>query len=145
MDGYRRRVANVSAPHQALTRPRGGVTVNLDGESITSSGSAGFRVNTDGTIDSRKGAGPTYAQIDPDTDWIIPNFASGDKTYHIRYDVIESNMDPGSDLMNVWLEINVNREWWHITSGLTRNGTLRVSDDGGSTDLDSGTYSITVP
>lgn len=120
-------------------------TVTVSGETVTSSGSAGIRVNTDGTIDSRKGSGPTYAQIDASTDWIIPNSASGIKTYHVRLDINESNMHASSDSMNTWLEINTAREWWHVSSGLTRNGTLRVSDDGGSTDLDTGTYSLVVP
>ena len=135
----------MSAPNQILTRPRGPAIITLSGEAITSAGSAGLRVNTDGTIDSRKGSGPTYAQIDAATDWIIPNAASGGKTYHFRLDINETNMDAGSDLMNVWIELTGPLEWWHIFSGLTRNATLRVSDDGGSTALDTGPYSFTVP
>lgn len=119
--------------------------VTISGEVISSANSAGLRINTDGTLDSRKGSGPTYAQIDGTTDWIIPNFAASQKTYHVRFDVTESNMNAGSDLMNTWLLLDQEREWWHVFSGLTRNGSLRISDDGGSTDLDSGPFALTVP
>jgi hypothetical protein len=135
----------MSAPTQILTRPRGETIVNLDGEFISSAVSAGMRIRTTGIVESRKGAGPTYAQIDNATDWIIPNSASALRTFHVRLDITESNMNAGSDLMNTWIELNVDREWWHVFSGLTRNGTLRISDDGGSTDLDTGPYSFDVP
>ncbi len=119
--------------------------VTLSGEAIVSTVSAGMRINTDGTVDSRRGSGPTYAQIDGATDWIIPNSAASLRTFHVRLDIVESNMHAGSDLMNEWIELSQNREWWHIFSGLTRNGTLRISDDGGATDLDSAAYSFQVP
>ena len=135
----------MSAPLQAITRPRGVSIVTLRGEVINSSGSAGLRIRTTGIMESRTGAGPTYAQIDAATDWIIPNAASSARTFHVFLVIVESDMHAGSDLMNTWIELDQDREWWHVLSGLTRNSTLRISVDGGSTILESGVYEFTVP
>jgi len=126
--------------------------VTVTGATITQTltGSVGLRVNAGasagvaGTTDSRKGTGPTYAQINPGNgDWIRPEGAQNRRTFHVKLLITESNMF--GDTMNAFITLDQDREWWHVTIGLTRNGTLSISDDGGSTDLDSGVYSLVKP
>lgn len=121
------------------------VVVNLDGESINSTGSgtrtAGLRVNSDGTVDKR--IQTTYSQIDNATDWIIPNSASADDTYHVRMTVDAG--DAFTSGPSSWVNVNTNPVWYLQDSApLTNTCTLEISNDGGSTTLTSGTYVFNV-
>jgi hypothetical protein len=132
--------------------------VTLSGESCSDGGTApgtvtcGFRVNSDGTIDQQEGG--LYTQVDSGTDWVIPNDA--DATFHVRFTQTGYNETGSGDAtatgtLNTWLALSSNRE-------LTLDGTtamfqdldaewtvtIEISDDGGSTVLDSGTYIMTL-
>jgi len=118
--------------------------VNVHGEAVSSAVSAGIRVNADGTIDSRKGAGPTYAQVDAATDWIFPPSKASKRTYHVKMNVNPSSML--GDTMQAWIEIDGDKEWWHVSSGLNRNYQIEISADGGTTTLSTGAaQDISVP
>lgn len=126
------------------------VTVTLSGGTVSdagpSPGNAGIRVNSNGTIDERVGA--SYNQISSGTDWIIPNIASGDATYHFRVSGGSGDaFNVGSDAENTWINVSSAPEWWVTAIGSevlrSRTFTLSVSDDGGSTTLTSNSYTVT--
>jgi hypothetical protein len=110
----------------------GGVILTLSGGSAQdtdagASATAGFRFNTDGTVDRLQGS--SYTQISAATDWIIPNQAA-DSTY-------------------VWIDLGTNREYKLVNSGgdLKSNtcdfeirndaGTTVASTAGGSYDVEA--------
>jgi len=134
------------------------VVVTLSGHSIVTTGTgqssayAGIRFNTDGTVDEFEshGAG-VYSQIDSATDWIIPNAAVSEATYHVRV----SAAPPTDDFTTKpvangsWIEISANREWGVEdfdasieNSVATGSVTFEISDDAGSTVLTSAAYSL---
>ena len=143
---------------QARTTP----LVTLSGQTIITTGTgqssafASIRFNTDGTIDEFEshGAG-SYVQIDVATDWIIPNSASPDKTYHVRVQSAPPTDDfttsPGTN--GDWFALTggggANREWAvedfdAAIENLVATGaiTFEISDDAGSTVIASNTYSL---
>ena len=125
------------------------VAITLSGQSVSEVGAgeqiAGIRINTDGTIDQRT-ALATYTQIDASTDWIIPNSAAADATYHVKWTPgVGDPLTTGSDSTGTWLELNTNREWFlKDTAALTHQATLAISNDGGTTTLDSATYNLLI-
>lgn len=134
--------------------------VTLSGQTISTTGTgqssayAGIRFNTDGTVDEFKshGAG-SWVQIDSATDWIIPNAAASNATYHVRVQSTPPTDDfttkPGAN--GTWFALTggsgANREWGVEdfdgaieTAVNTGNVTFEISDDGGSTVIASNTY-----
>lgn len=122
------------------------VTVTLSGAVILGTGNptgtAGLRVNSDGTIDRYRSQDGVWTQINASTDWIIPNSAASEKTYHVKYYAATGTSPSGSPL-NTWLNVSTNPAWT-LTTGTTAsyNGTLSISDDGGSTTLTSAVFAL---
>ena len=98
-----------------LMRSGGIGNVNLDGHDIIAPLVAGvsvaqLRFNMDGTVDENENLGG-YVQIDPATDWIIPNnLASGQ--YEVRY----TNLTVGAfsaeaAAEDVWIDLSADRQW----------------------------------
>ena len=127
--------------------------VTLSGSSangISNLGS-GFRWNSDGTVDRTISGGSPWTQNNASTDWIIPNdAASGD--YSIRFTENTSNgfwqYLSGGALVDgtTWHSLSTTRTiYGNSTSGLNE-GTcelqVAISDDGGSTILDTGQYNM---
>lgn len=107
---------------------------------VLSTATAGVRVNTDGTVDKRRGG--DYFQIDAATDYVIPNDAS--KT-NVRFRCTNngSALAGGSAATGSWLDITANREWFvqRSTVGIdTLNIDIEISIDSGSSTHDTGTY-----
>ena len=132
--------------------------ITLSGQNIVTTGTglgsayAAVRFNSDGTVDEYEshGAG-TYVQIDSGTDWIIPNSASGDATYHVRVSAAPPGdaftTSPGAD--GTWFALSSNREWGveDFDGGVgtvvsTGSVTFQISTDGGSTVAAEATYSL---
>lgn len=108
-------------------------------------GQVGVRFNQDGTIDKNEGG--AYFQIDSATDWIIPNGAASDKDYHVKCTDNNANLAGGSDSTGSWLQltgVGGSDRQWYITNALAApkllDLTIEISDDGGSTTLDSANY-----
>lgn len=139
-----------------------GGTVTLSGQTIVTTGTgqssayAAIRFNTDGTVDEYEshGAG-AWTQIDSATDWIIPNSAASNKTYHVRVSGTPFPDDfttkPGAN--GTWFALTggsgADREWGvedfdAAIENLVQTGsvTFQISDDGGSTVIASNTYSL---
>jgi hypothetical protein len=121
------------------------ITISGDlGSHLVSNGStarSGYRVNADGTIDERQGT--SFFQVDSATDWRVPN-GSG-SGFHVRFSTILLSSDPDVGTLDTWLEITSDREFYYqeTTDDTESSGTIliEISDDGGSTVLDSGNYS----
>ena len=137
--------------------PKGGLNavVTVSGQTVIEVGSepsAGVRFNTDGTVDSytnENGSSPTYSQIDASTDWIVPNSAASDKTYHVRATLnSESGGGTKTGPLGVWLELNTNLLWFIERLSGAGSGTsewdldIEISDDGGTTTLDTALYQL---
>ena len=135
-----------------------GVRVSLSGQTIVTTGTgqlsayAAVRFNSDGTVDEFESHGTNdYVQIDSATDWIIPNTASADKTYHVRV----TGTPPTDDFTvkpvanGSWVAVSTSPEWavedFNADIGVTvamGSVTFELSDDAGSTVIASGTYSL---
>ena len=104
----------------------------------------GVRINIDGTIDQIGGdtgaGGPTYVQQNAGSDWVIPNIAASKKTYHFKLDTVTGDaLNAGSAAVNSWVELTGTIDWYYQEASTNKSSTstLRVSDDGGSTELDT--------
>lgn len=126
------------------------VTVTVSGEFIsdaapngTRTATAGVRVNNDGTID--KLIDTTYTQIDSSTDWRIPN-GSG-SGYHVKFTKNVLDPAPTGGTLDTWLSLSSSYlVYYDEATDDTENGgtiTIEISDDGGSTTLDSANYPLT--
>lgn len=127
--------------------------VNLDQHVTTSTSTstgttiAGFRFKLNGTLvrlNGVDGASVSETQIDADTDWIIPNEAAAFRTFHVKAE--ETAQTGGGTLsgaLSSWIEINGDEDWTITRINAAGNGTsvwdltFQISDDGGSTVLDS--------
>ena len=93
--------------------------------------------------------GPNYTQKNASTDWIIPNSAATDKTYHTKLTKTggTATLDTGSggSPENTWVELTDTVLFMiqRSTTG-TYIGTLSISDDIGVTTLDSCTITIEI-
>lgn len=94
-------------------------TVNLTNNGVSvfdpNSATAGFRFNSDGTVD-RQQLG-SYVQVNASTDWIIPNEeASADYEIFATHDALSSGTVLG-DVLDTWLSLGSNREWYVACTG----------------------------
>ncbi len=143
----------VVAALAALSRS---IAVIVSGEGIvatsTSAGDtwAGVRISTDGfiyRIDKVDGGATTYTKIDTGTDWVLPRPPSGAKTYHVKAtedDKVEGGFEVGT--LATWLAISSDRDWYMVRKNVAGNGTstwdltIHLSEDGGTTTLDTGPF-----
>lgn len=128
-------------------------TVTVSGEVISHSvangntARAGIMVRADGTLDKREGL--SFTQIDTSTDWVFPRRSSNDigDDYHVRFED-SAILDPlHGAALDTWHALTSDREVYleHSTTDTqeTQSVTVKISDDGGTTTLDSGTFSLT--
>jgi hypothetical protein len=127
-------------------------TVTLTGDTTTETDTpsgdliCGIEVRTDGTVyritGDTGGGGPVYNQSNSSTDWIIPNAASIKRTFHVKMDKNSGDtLNVGSAAEGSWIELTDTKSWWlEASTDQDYNGTLSISDDGGSTTLSSNTY-----
>lgn len=106
---------SVSAfPYGALVG--GGAQVTLTNSYVekisTTGGIAGFRFNSDGTIDNR--IQTTYTQINASTDWIIPNGAAPDDYEIMMTYTGDAPTGTASYPASTWLAFSTygNPEWY---------------------------------
>lgn len=131
-------------------------SITLTGTSVvnvttpSSTAVTGYRVHSDGrvfSIKSSDGYGNiVVAQILSSTDWIIPNIDSGDATYHFQFTKNSGDtLDGGSDPIGSWEANNSGFLEWYFDSAVDEayNATIEVSDDAGSTTIDSAVIVIT--
>lgn len=113
---------------------------------------AGYEVQVNGNVFSvtneDNGAGPpTFLALNSLTDWI--DNKSYVLTYHARMNKTGGAgvLGAGSSPENVWREIGVDSALWLLQEGngagsVSWNGLIEISDDGGSTTLDSATITL---
>lgn len=135
------------------------VTVTLSGEIITADSyevgdtRAGVRISSDGKVYQLvgvNGAAVTPTQIDTATDWIQPNSAaSGPKTYHVKAverAIVGGGFEEGT--LDTYIEITGDHDWVMVRKNAAGDGTsswdltLHISEDGGSSDLDTANYDL---
>ena len=127
---------------------------NLDGQVISDTSTsrtctAGVRFNADGTVDQLTNA--TYAQIDPNGDWVTPNHhANEDHDVRITNVVWTSGaaFDTEAAAEDVWIDLGSNREWIVIDSTSSAAGVkivdfdVEIRDAAGTT-VATGSYQLT--
>jgi hypothetical protein len=120
-------------------------TASFDVSSPYDSSKCGVRFNSDGTKDEWNDG--NLAQADSGTDWIIPNQGAAWATYHVKLDSFgPDSLHASSSAVGSWLPIS-GVQWFMIETGagsFSGSGTVRISDDGGSTTLDTMTLSCTI-
>ena len=127
---------------QGLVTVSGEIITNADFGTVL----AGVRFNLSGIVE--RNIDGNRNQIDSSTDWIIPNSSSsGPREFHIR---ALQNATSGSGTrvgtLNVWELLTSSREWTiqKSDSGIaTWDLDIEISDDGGSTTLDTALYELT--
>lgn len=118
-------------------------TITVSGETVSEAAPghaiAGIRFNSDGTVDGHSLVSGYY-QVDSGTDWRIPNGSGAG--YHVRATLDSGDTPTGT--LSSWLALSTSREWYFdiLTGSKNCNLTIAVSDDGGSTTLDSATYTL---
>ena len=118
-------VVDINAAIAADTAPNG------------STATAGFRVNSDGTVDKREDS--TYTQVNSGTDWRIPNGSGAG--YYVRFTkgVLDPTPTVGGLTLGTWYEITSNREVsWALSTNdtlLTTTLTVELGTDGSTADV----------
>jgi len=88
-----------------------------------------------------------FTQKNSSTDWIIPNSASTDATYHAKLTKTggAATLDGGGATEATWTAVSGGVLWQIVSSSSTSyTGTMAISDDGGSTTLDTCTITLTI-
>ena len=105
---------------------------------------AGVRINADGTVDKREDA--TFTQVHANSDWIIPNSAAS-SAYSVRCTNNGDALAAGSAATGSWLNLGTTRLWYVEFTGVfgstSLDITIEISNDGGTTILDSANYTGT--
>jgi hypothetical protein len=114
----------------------------------------GMEVRTDGTLYELSGdtgvSGPDFTPLNPSTDWIIPNSSAALRTWHVRMTKTGGGtLDAGSSTIGSWIALGGGASWYlqeadSPGSPFTWQGTLDISDDGGSTIIDSADFDFTI-
>ncbi|KKL45134.1 hypothetical protein LCGC14_2358740, partial [marine sediment metagenome] len=133
---------------RALRGESGAALVTLTNASISETkdptAHAEVRTEPDGFVYQRTIAGGVVA-INTSTDWIIPH-EEAPGGYEIRATATGDALDSGSDVLNTWLAMNVQRQWWIETTIGSKDAvvtlTIRHSAQGGN--LDSGVFTLAV-
>lgn len=106
---------------------------------------AGFRFNTDGTIDKIEAATLSYAAFG---EWYLesPSTGIGD-SYWIRA-TLASGTNPTTGTMSSWLQLNSARQWYNAQTAigsLSTQLTIEIAaDNGGTLIVATGTYTLNV-
>ena len=104
---------------------------------------AGIRFNVDGTVDKREGA--TYTQISASTDWVVPQPYAD--TYHIKWEAGSGACDVTPFAASTWTAMAAGPYEWREEedsgSADSASVVISISNDGGSTTLDSATITLT--
>jgi hypothetical protein len=120
-------------------------TSSFDSTSPYENSKCGVIFNSDGTKDEWNDA--NLAQADSGTDWIIPNQGAPWATYVVKLDSFgPDSLAAGSSAVGSWIAIS-GAKWFMEETGAgsySGSGTVRISDDGGSTTLDTMTLSCTI-
>ena len=129
-------------------------TVTVSGEpiaTISATPFAGVRVASNGIISKIGGTvgSPTYTPVDTATDWIAPPGAAAKRTFHVQATLnAESGGGTKVGSLGSWIEITTNHDWTLERLAGAGSGTstwdldVEISDDGGSTTLDTGLFEI---
>lgn len=106
---------------------------------------------TDGTLDRRKEDYGSSSQVEYDQYCTITPTASFGDDYHIKLTPVASSSwfdATGSDALSTWHALTSDRVWHFDYQACSSNSdqvyTLAISDDGGSTTLNSTTITITM-
>jgi len=101
----------------------------------------------------RKREGTTYTVIDGTTDWVIPNSSGSDTNYDIKCTITADVGGSSGFTINsgtgTWLQLGGFTRSWGVQADGPYGAdsrditfTLEISDDGGSTTLDSASYQV---
>lgn len=104
-----------------------------------------YRVSNDGNVYKDEGLGSGFEQINVTLDWIRPTSEAG-SAYTVRFTDNGGSAGTVGGTFGSWLTLDLNRDIsYKFNSGGsgTRNFTAEISDDGGSTTLDSATITLT--
>lgn len=127
----------------------GPAVVTVSGHTITHPDApgpvtAGLRFTSGGIVEQFIG---TWIQIDSATDWIQPNGAAG-SNYSIRL-TVSSGTSPSSGPVGSWESLGSTVTWELTRQGVSGAGSttgtylVEISSDGGSTVIDSASYTLT--
>lgn len=139
-------VSNPYASHPAAGG--GGVTITVTGASISDTGSnpndgtAGLRVNRDGTIDRYRQNLSGYSYLN---DWADPAAADVGDDYEVRLTVNSGASPTHGNTTGTWLALSAARYWWLNRSTLgtsTAEWLIEIRDVATQTLQDSDTFSI---
>jgi hypothetical protein len=134
----------------------GVVTISNASESVADffvgNGVCGVELrHPDGTMytfyDDSGASAPNFTQKNATTDWIIPNSAATDATYHAKLTKTggTATLDGGGAAEATWTAVSGGILWQIVSSSSTSyTGTMAISNDGGSTTLDTCTITLTI-
>ena len=123
------------------------VATSVTVDNVGTTATASITFNTDGTVDLARSHGVT-SELDV-YDWVIPNNPT--KTYHIRATQVSAPTGTGTATGTIgsWLQLNSNRSFGlsdtqsaGSSGSSTSQYTIEISDDGGTTTIDSGTVTF---
>ncbi len=100
---------------------------------------AGFSVNRDGTVTF------TGDSVPAGFDWATPKFSTVGDQFHARVNISGDAPDTGPGT-GTWVALTSDRSWlWQVTLSGSKSctATLLISNDGGTTTLDSVVYTVT--
>ena len=126
--------------------------VTVSGETITDTDTpgpvtTGLRFTNTGYVEAFLGSTSAWNPVDSSTDWIIPHEAAG-VLYSVRL-TVSSGTSPTTGSVGSWETLDSTRTWTLVRPDAAGSGSttgtylLQVSDDGGSTVLDSASYTLT--
>jgi hypothetical protein len=81
---------------------------------------------------------------DGESDWAIPNAPTVGDSFHMRL-TKSGGTDPDSGpTLNTWVAVTSDRTWEWTATTVSFTGTMALSDDGGSTTLDTTPVSVDI-
>ncbi len=112
--------------------------VTLSGETVAGTATALLNINSDGTATKQQDVSTT--QIDSGTDWIIPNAASSQAGFTVRFHK-DSGDDPTTGTLDSDLSLGSNRTvGFNSDAGKSCSLTVTIKHNGVT--IDTGTYDL---
>jgi hypothetical protein len=108
---------------------------------------AGIRLTSGGQYQTRNGKDGDTSYDDVSGEWIDPLAAASRRTFHVKFAYTGDALNGASDVEDTWLELSSSREWFIYSAAAgskSGSGTLSISDDGGSTTLDTAAISLSI-